>query len=108
MRDQPLPLLDKEGYLVDLNDWTPVVAEQLAAADSISLTQAHWQVIDLLRTFYAQTDTSPTMRALVKLVREKLGVPSIDCILMVARFRYFWGVSFATVRCRSLVYCTGA
>jgi len=30
MRDQPFPLLDKEGYLVDLNDWTPVVAEQLS------------------------------------------------------------------------------
>lgn len=86
MRDQPFPLLDKEGYLVDLNDWTPVVAEQLATADSISLTHAHWQVIDLLRTFYAQTDTSPAMRALVKLVREKLGVEQGSSVYLMRLF----------------------
>lgn len=86
MRVQPIPLLDKEGYLVDLNDWTPVVAEQLAKAEGISLTQAHWQVINSLRTFYAQTDTSPAMRALVKLVREKLGAEQGSSVYLMHLF----------------------
>ena len=49
MQDQTLPPLDKEGYLIDLSDWNRVIAEQLANAEDIALSQAHWQIIDLLR-----------------------------------------------------------
>ena len=73
MHDQKLAPLDKEGYLIDLNDWSTAVAEQLAKAENISLSPAHWQIIDLLRAFYAQTDTAPAMRALVRLARQNLG-----------------------------------
>ncbi|MFA0812587.1 TusE/DsrC/DsvC family sulfur relay protein [Microbulbifer epialgicus] len=65
--------LDKEGYLRDLNDWSPDVAEQLAKAESIELTDAHWEVIELLQDFYRQFELSPAMRPLVKFVGHNLG-----------------------------------
>lgn len=67
------PEVDKEGFLVDLNDWTPEVAVQLAEAEGIELSDQHWELIELLRKFYREFDSSPAMRALVKYVRGELG-----------------------------------
>ena len=65
--------LDKEGYLVNLSDWTETVAEAIAARENIELTEEHWEVITLLREFYAQHELSPMMRILVKQMKEKYG-----------------------------------
>jgi tRNA 2-thiouridine synthesizing protein E len=65
--------VDKEGFLSNLNDWNRDVAGQLAAAEGITLTDAHWQLIELLREYYREFDSSPAMRALVKYVRLHLG-----------------------------------
>ena len=64
---------DKEGYLLDLNDWTEATASVLAEAEGLTLYQDHWQIITLLRDFYRQTETSPAMRPLIKLIKERLG-----------------------------------
>lgn len=65
--------VDKNGFLSNLDDWSPAVAQQLAQAEHIELTEAHWQVIELLRAYYREYDSSPAMRALVKYVRIQLG-----------------------------------
>ena len=65
--------VDKEGFLVDLRDWNEAVAAQIAHAAGIELTPAHWQIISMLREFYHATGLSPSMRPLVKLVRERVG-----------------------------------
>ncbi|WP_444884654.1 TusE/DsrC/DsvC family sulfur relay protein [Microbulbifer sp. PSTR4-B] len=65
--------LDKEGYLRDLNDWNRDVAEELAHAEKIELTNAHWEVIELLQEFYRQFELSPAMRPLVKFIGQHLG-----------------------------------
>ena len=65
--------VDKEGYLRDLNDWNRSVAEQLASAENLTLTDDHWQVIEILRDFYHTYEQSPAMRPLVKAVGLKLG-----------------------------------
>jgi tRNA 2-thiouridine synthesizing protein E len=64
---------DKDGYLLQLADWTPAVAEVLATAENIQLTPAHWEIIELLRDFYREFELSPAMRALVKQTARKLG-----------------------------------
>lgn len=71
--DQQLPALDKEGYLRKLEDWNEDVAEALAREDSLRLTQQHWEVIRLLRSFYQRHQVSPANRALVSLVKRELG-----------------------------------
>jgi tRNA 2-thiouridine synthesizing protein E len=58
--------LDKEGFLRKLSDWTPELAEEIASIEDITLTEAHWEVIYLLRQYYEQFDSSPAMRPLVK------------------------------------------
>ncbi len=65
--------LDKDGYLVDLNDWSVDVAHALAAAEGLELTADHWQILDLLRGFYAEFQLSPATRPLIKYTALKLG-----------------------------------
>lgn len=57
----------------DLSDWSTEVAIQLAESESITLTDNHWEIIDLIRDFYSRYRISPTMRVLVRQVRDKLG-----------------------------------
>ncbi len=64
---------DKEGYLTQLSDWSPDVAEVLARNEAIVLTPEHWEVIEILRAFYREYELSPAMRPLVKRVGQKLG-----------------------------------
>ncbi|WP_347329704.1 TusE/DsrC/DsvC family sulfur relay protein [Marinimicrobium locisalis] len=64
---------DKEGFLKDLSDWSPAVAEALAREVDVELTPEHWEVIELLREFYREFELSPAMRPLVKRVGQKLG-----------------------------------
>ncbi|WP_008295475.1 TusE/DsrC/DsvC family sulfur relay protein [Congregibacter litoralis] len=68
-----LPALTEEGFLEDASDWNPGVAEALAKRESITLTPAHWELIELLRQYYDTYDSSPAMRALVKFCRLRLG-----------------------------------
>lgn len=74
--DKPMlgsSMLDKEGYLRDLSLWNAHVAVELARQDGIELTPAHWEILDVLCDFYRETGISPSMRPLVKLVRERVG-----------------------------------
>lgn len=67
-----LPALTEEGFLVNQTDWNPSVAEELARAEAINLSEAHWEIIALLREYYATYDSSPAMRALVKFCKLRL------------------------------------
>lgn len=64
---------DKEGYLQNLEDWSPAVAEVIAANESIALTQAHWEILEELRRFYQHYEIAPAMRPLVSHLAKKLG-----------------------------------
>jgi tRNA 2-thiouridine synthesizing protein E len=78
--------LDRDGFLLDLSCWNHDVAETLAAAEQIELLAEHWEIIDVLREFYMRTDVSPAMRALVKLVRETLGMEKGTSIYLMTLF----------------------
>lgn len=78
--------LDPEGYLIDLNDWSRDVAQALAAEEGLSLETAHWEVIDVLRTFYQRFETAPPMRPLVKFVGQQLGADKGRSIYLMTLF----------------------
>ena len=86
MAFEALPLRDKEGYLIELGDWTPEVAAALAQAESIALTPAHWEVIEVLRNFYARFDHAPNNRALVKFCAQQLGAERISSAYIMGLF----------------------
>ena len=64
---------DKEGFLKNLDDWNADTAQEIAARENIILTEAHWEIIQLLRDFYKTFELSPSMRALVKYTHQRLG-----------------------------------
>lgn len=64
---------DNEGYLLNVNDWNKSIAEELAKEESLTLEEAHWEIIDLLRDFYDEFEQSPAMRVMVKQASLKLG-----------------------------------
>ncbi|MCE0732079.1 TusE/DsrC/DsvC family sulfur relay protein [Halomonas sp. G15] len=65
--------LDPEGFLVNMGDWSPEVAERLAEEEGIVLSKEHWEVLRVLREFYARFEQAPAMRPLVKAVGQALG-----------------------------------
>jgi tRNA 2-thiouridine synthesizing protein E len=65
--------LDKDGFLEDLNDWSTEVAAALAEQESIDLSPDHWEILQLLRAFYAEFQLSPATRPLIKYTALKLG-----------------------------------
>lgn len=65
--------LDSEGYLLDLNDWSPSLASALASDEQLELRPEHWELIETVRRFYAEFDHSPAMRPLVKYIAIHLG-----------------------------------
>ncbi|WP_442964401.1 TusE/DsrC/DsvC family sulfur relay protein [Pseudomonas sp. KNUC1026] len=65
--------LDKDGFLLDLSQWSPAVAQALAANAAIELTDAHWEVLHLLRRFHSEYQLSPATRPLIKYCALHLG-----------------------------------
>ncbi|MFQ3236101.1 MAG: tRNA 2-thiouridine synthesizing protein E [Paraglaciecola sp.] len=65
--------IDKAGYLLNVEDWQPQLAEILAKSEEIELTESHWEVVNFVREFYLEYNTSPAMRALVKAMQIKFG-----------------------------------
>jgi tRNA 2-thiouridine synthesizing protein E len=65
--------LDKEGYLANLEDWTPQIAECLAEREGIQLSPRHWEVLNLVREFYDGHGLSPMMRVIVKQMKITYG-----------------------------------
>ncbi len=64
---------DEEGYLINLADWTPDVAQQLAEEEKIALTDNHWEVVNFLREYYNEYQIAPAVRVLTKAIGKQFG-----------------------------------
>lgn len=78
--------VDKEGFLREIRDWNKDVAAQLAASAGIELTDNHWEVIDLARSYYQQYNLFPANRVLVHLMSEQLGEDKASSIYLMQLF----------------------
>lgn len=78
--------VDQEGYLTNLSDWSEDAAFTLAAGQGIELNNLHWEVIDTLRQFYAETQVAPAMRPLVKLIKQAHGEDKGNSIYLMQLF----------------------
>ena len=58
--------VDDDGYLKHLQYWSPDIAQALAQQQQLTLTDAHWEIINAIRDFYSQYQRSPTTRVLLK------------------------------------------
>ncbi|MEF9877678.1 MAG: TusE/DsrC/DsvC family sulfur relay protein [Gordonibacter sp.] len=58
--------LDEDGFLEDASQWDEEVAAALAETEEVELTEAHWAVINYLRTYYADFGVAPMVRKMLK------------------------------------------
>ncbi len=65
--------LTDSGFLVKTSDWNESVAQALAQASHIGLTDEHWEIIHLIRQYYFNYLHLPNARMFVKLVQKSLG-----------------------------------
>lgn len=65
--------IDEEGYLTNLGEWIPEIANVMAKGDNLDLTDSHWEVINFLREYYAEYQIAPAIRVLTKAIGKKLG-----------------------------------
>lgn len=55
--------VNDEGFMTDPNEWTPEIAQVIAAEEGIStLTPEHWKIIDYCRQSAAASGKAPTLR----------------------------------------------
>lgn len=57
--------VDEEGFLVNRSDWNEEVAKEMARADGLELTPAHWEVIHFMREYYEEYQFTPPVRMLI-------------------------------------------
>lgn len=65
--------LDEDAYLLNWLDWSPAVAETMAAEDGLELRPEHWQVLEILREYYRDYEIAPPMRALIRILKQRTG-----------------------------------
>ena len=64
---------DEEGYLVNLADWNKDIAEVIAKAENVEMSESHWEVVNFLREYYDEYQIAPAVRVLTKAIGKQLG-----------------------------------
>ena len=64
---------DEEGYLADITQWVPGVADVMSKEDDLELTDEHWDIINFLREYYEEYQIAPAVRVLTKAVAKRMG-----------------------------------
>jgi len=68
---------DAEGYLINPDDWSDAVAEEMAyqqsQQDNVKLTEAHWGLINYFRDYYHENKVHPSMHKLVMTLGKQHG-----------------------------------
>jgi tRNA 2-thiouridine synthesizing protein E len=69
----------ENGFLVSQDDWDKGVADAIAAAEGISLTQDHWDVIEFLReAYFEHNGEQPNNRSILKAMQAKWPGRQVD------------------------------
>ena len=68
-----LPETNEQGFLIRAADWNEQVAQVLADINDISLTAAHWDIINFIRQYYLQYKHLPNARVFAKAIAKTLG-----------------------------------
>lgn len=84
--DTDTAAVDADGFLRDLEAWNHDVARAIARREQITLTPAHWEIIELVRRYYERYDSSPSMRPLVKYCASELGTDKGRSLYLLSLF----------------------
>ena len=65
-----IPERDGDGYLTDMNQWTPEIARAMADEDDFELTEKRWEQIEKAREYYEIHAVVPPIRKFSKYLGE--------------------------------------
>ncbi len=65
-----IPPRDGDGYLLDMNQWTPEIGRAMAAADGVELDDRKWNQILKAREYYEEYGVVPPIRKFAKYIGE--------------------------------------
>lgn len=71
IRDETLAARDPEGHLFGLARWSEETAEAAAAAEGITMTRRHWEVVRWLRERHREQGPARTGRELLNAMEER-------------------------------------
>ena len=63
-----IPERDGDGYLTDMNQWTPEIAHDMASADGFTLDEVKWQQIIKAREYFEEFNVVPPIRKFAKYI----------------------------------------
>ncbi len=63
-----LPQRDGDGYLQDMDQWTPEIGKAMAEADGFEMTDEKWEQVLKAREFYDENQAVPPIRKLAAYV----------------------------------------
>ena len=64
--------VNEEGYMTEPGQWTREIGEAIAAELGITMTDAHWKVIEFLQKDFAEKGAMPTIRR----IKNAGGIPT--------------------------------
>ena len=79
-------LCDENGFLSDTDRWSDDIAHAFSAQEGITLTEAHWEVLSLLREYFAAFGDSPANRALVNYTKQQFGKAKGNSLYLMGLF----------------------
>jgi tRNA 2-thiouridine synthesizing protein E len=62
--------LDKEGYIVDPEDWNETIARELAQAEGLELSESYWPILNYMREYWVEHKVAPDVRHVIKHLSE--------------------------------------
>ncbi len=65
-----LPNRDGDGYLMNMDDWSPEIAHAMAEMDGLELTDIKWNHILRAREYYEEHAVVPPIRKFAKYLGE--------------------------------------
>ena len=65
-----IPARDVDGYLVDMNAWTPEIGRAMADADGVDLDDLKWGHVMKAREYYEEFLVVPPIRKFAKYIGE--------------------------------------
>jgi tRNA 2-thiouridine synthesizing protein E len=65
--------VDEQGFLVDPDEWNERVAETMAQALGVELTDEHWAVVRFMRRFLDEHGVAADARFVFQFVADKTG-----------------------------------
>ena len=63
-----LPERDGDGYLVDMNQWTPEIGRAMAEADGVDIDDVKWEQILKAREYFEEENVVPPIRKFAKYI----------------------------------------